>query len=285
MPPNSYLPPSSVAAWLEDSVFAIRKHAAIEPETGIVLGSGLGGLLDALEGRVEIPYGELPHMGDSTVAGHGGNLCFGTLEGVAVACMQGRLHLYEGYSVDRVVHGVRTMARLGVRRVLLTNAAGSLRADWSPGDVMLVTDHLNLTGTSPLLGANDESIGPRFPDMVGAYDGQLSDSLRRAAADADVSLREGVYAGLLGPQYETPAEVRMLRGLGADAVGMSTVLEVIALRHMGVRVCALSCITNLAAGLAPGPLAHAEVETVARKRGPELAVLVARWIAQTRNAH
>lgn len=280
MPSNSQRPPSSVAAKLEDSVFAIRKRVAIEPTTGIVLGSGLGGVIDALEGRVVIPYRELPHMGDSTVQGHEGNLCFGRVEGVPVVCMQGRLHLYEGHSIDRVVHGVRTMARLGVRRVLLTNAAGALRADWSPGDLMLVTDHLNLTGTSPLLGANDESLGPRFPDMVGAYDGRLSDALRQAAGYANASLRQGVYAGLLGPQYETPAEVRMLRALGADAVGMSTVLEVIALRHMGVRVCALSCITNLAAGIAAGPLDHADVEAVARERGPKLGALVARWVAR-----
>ncbi|HXX70220.1 MAG TPA: purine-nucleoside phosphorylase [Polyangiaceae bacterium] len=279
MPPNSQIPPSSVGARLDDCVFAVRKRIAIEPTIGVVLGSGLGGFAESFEGRIAIPYRDLPHMADSTVAGHEGNLCFGRIDGVAVVCMQGRLHLYEGHSVDKVVHGVRTMARLGARRVFITNAAGSLRADWSPGDLMLVTDHLNLTGVSPLLGPNDESIGPRFPDMVGAYDGDLGDALRSVARQSSISLREGVYAGLLGPQYETPAEVRMLRGLGADAVGMSTVLEVIALRHMGVRVCALSCLTNSAAGIASHPLDHADVEAVARRRGPELVTLLTRWIA------
>lgn len=279
MPPNSQIPPSSMAARLDDCVFAIRKRIAIEPKVGIVLGSGLGGFAESLDGRIAIPYRDLPHMADSSVAGHEGNLCFGGIDGVAVVCMQGRLHLYEGHSVDKVVQGVRTMARLGARSVFITNAAGCLRPDWSPGDLMLVTDHLNLTGTSPLLGPNDESLGPRFPDMVGAYDQELGDTLRSAGRSAGISLREGVYAGLLGPQYETPAEVRMLRGLGADAVGMSTVLEVIALRHMGVRVCALSCLTNLAAGISRHPLEHAEVEAVARRRGPELVALLTRSIA------
>lgn len=277
---NSQIPPSSVAARLEDCVFALRKRVAFEPKIGVVLGSGLGGFAGTLGGAITVPYRDLPHMGDSTVAGHDGNFCFGEVEGVTVVCMQGRLHLYEGHSVDRVVHGVRTMARLGARHVFITNAAGSLRADWSPGDFMLITDHLNLTGVSPLIGPNDEAIGPRFPDMVGAYDRELGDTLLSVAAAAGVELRQGVYAGLVGPQYETPAEVRMLRGLGADAVGMSTVLEVIALRHMGVRVCALSCLTNLAAGIATHPLNHAEVEAVAAKRRPELTTLLTRWIAR-----
>jgi purine-nucleoside phosphorylase len=281
MSPNSQVPPSSVAARLDDCVFAVRKRVAVEPRIGVVLGSGLGAFADTLDGRIAIPYRDLPHMADSSVAGHPGNLCFGRVEGVSVVCMQGRLHLYEGHSVDKVVHGVRVMARLGARTVFMTNAAGSLRADWSPGDLMLITDHLNLTGVSPLLGPNDESIGPRFPDMVGAYDGELANELLSVAGQAGIALREGVYAGLLGPQYETPAEVRMLRGLGADAVGMSTVLEVIALRHMGVRVCALSCITNLAAGIAMHPLEHSEVEAMGRTRGPELTALLTRWITRT----
>lgn len=285
MSPNSQIPPSSVAARLDDCVFAIRKRVAVEPRIGVVLGSGLGGFADTLDGRIAIPYRDLPHMADSSVAGHAGNLCFGGVEGVAVVCMQGRVHLYEGHSVDKVVHGVRVMARLGARCVFMTNAAGALRDDWAPGDLMLITDHLNLTGVSPLLGPNDESIGPRFPDMVGAYDSELADELLSGAGQAGIALRKGVYAGLLGPQYETPAEVRMLRGLGADAVGMSTVLEVIALRHMGVRVCALSCITNLAAGIAAHPLDHSEVEAMGRRRGPELRALLRRWIVRTGQSH
>jgi purine-nucleoside phosphorylase len=192
--------------------------------------------------------------------------------------MQGRVHLYEGHSIDRVVHGVRTMARLGVACVLLTNAAGGLEAAWSPGDLMLVVDHLNLTGRSPLIGPNDDSVGPRFPDMTTAYDPELRDALADVATRAGIPLRKGIYAGLLGPSYETPAEVRMVRLLGAQAVGMSTVSEVIALRHMGVRVGALSCITNHAAGIADHPLSHDEVEQTARARRPELVKLLRGWI-------
>jgi purine-nucleoside phosphorylase len=278
--PISQAPGSSIAARLEDCVFAIRKRVGIAPRVGLVLGSGLGAFAETLEDLVKFPYRDLPHMAESSVAGHDGNLCFGTVAGVAVVCMQGRVHLYEGHSVDRVVQGVRTMARLGVGCVLVTNAAGGLHESWSAGDLMVVTDHLNLTGTSPLIGPNDDSIGPRFSDMTNAYDPQIRRKLVEVAREAHLPLHQGVYAGLLGPQYETPAEVRMLRGLGADAVGMSTVLEVIALRHMGVRVGALSCITNLAAGISDQPIAHAEVEATARRRRPEIVTLISGWIAR-----
>jgi purine-nucleoside phosphorylase len=192
--------------------------------------------------------------------------------------MQGRVHLYEGHPVEKVVHGVRTMARMGVRCVLLTNAAGGLLSSWAPGDLMVVTDHINLTGVSPLVGFNDDDLGPRFPDMTAAYDAELRAQLAAVAHEAGIALREGVYAALLGPSYETPAEVRMVRTLGAHAVGMSTVPEVIALRHMGVRVGALSCITNLAAGISPHPLDHTEVETIARSRRGVLLKLLTGWI-------
>ena len=280
MPPISQSPPSSVAARLEDCVFAIRKRVTLEPRIGVVLGSGLGSFADAIEGAVKIPYRDLPHMPAPAVSGHEGNLCFGRLSGVPVVCMQGRVHLYEGHPVERVVHGVRTMARLGARIVLITNAAGGLDPSFSAGDLMLVTDHLNLTGTSPLLGPNNDALGPRFPDLTAAYDGELAASLRAVSRDARVELREGVYASLLGPAYETPAEVRMLRMLGAHAVGMSTANEVIALRHMGVRVGALSCITNLAAGISPHPLDHSEVEKAARSRRGDIAALLLGWIAR-----
>ena len=208
----SQSPPSSIAARLEDCVFAIRKRIAVEPRVGIVLGSGLGAFADSLEGLVKIPYGDLPHMPASDVVGHAGNLCFGEVGGTPVVCMQGRVHLYEGHPVDKVVHGVRTMARLGVRSVLLTNAAGGLDPTWAAGDLMVVSDHLNLTGVSPLVGPDDDDLGPRFPDMTAAYDPELRVVVaRRQAAGAGVPLREGVYAGLLGPQYETPAEIRMIR--------------------------------------------------------------------------
>jgi purine-nucleoside phosphorylase len=247
---------------------------------GVVLGSGLGAFADTLGGLVKVPYAELPHLPSSKVPGHEGNLCFGTVGDVPVVCMQGRVHLYEGHPVGSVVHGARTMARLGVDRVLLTNAAGGLEPTWTAGDLMIVTDHLNLTGTSPLIGPNDPSVGPRFPDMTRAYDVPLRELLNEVGAAADIPLRAGVYAALLGPSYETPSEVKMLRLLGAQAVGMSTALEVIALRHMGVRVCALSCITNLAAGIAKAELNHAEVEEMARTRRDWLIALLSGWIAR-----
>jgi purine-nucleoside phosphorylase len=276
----SQSPPSSVAARVEDCVFAVKKRIAVEPRIGIVLGSGLGAFADTLQGSVKVPYRDLPHMPLSAVPGHAGNLCFGRVGDVPVVCMQGRVHLYEGHSIDKVVHGVRTMARLGVRSVLLTNAAGGLEPSWAAGDLMVVTDHLNLTGGSPLVGPNDEALGPRFPDMTEAYDVELRTMLHAVAREAGVALREGVYAGQLGPSYETPAEVRMLRMVGAQAVGMSTVHEVIALRHMGVRVGALSCITNLAAGLSPQRLDHAEVESMALSRRGALSTLLGGWIAR-----
>lgn len=275
----SQSPPSTIAARVEDSVFAIRKRVSLEPKVGVVLGSGLGAFADSLDGGIRIPYRELPHMPTSAVPGHAGSLCFGTIARVPVVCMQGRLHLYEGYPIDRVVHGVRTMARLGVERVLLTNAAGALDPGWAPGDLMAIADHINLTGISPLVGPNDEALGTRFPDMTRAYDPELRAMLHHAAQQANIGLRDGVYAGVLGPQYETPAEVNMLRMLGAHAVGMSTVHEVIALRHIGVRVAALSCITNLAAGITGRPLQHDEVERTAAARASALASLLRAWIA------
>jgi purine-nucleoside phosphorylase len=276
----SQSPPSSISARVDDSVFAIKRHTAVEPRVGVVLGSGLGAFADAIDGVVKVPCRDLPHMPAPAVSGHEGNLCFGRVSGVDVVCLQGRVHLYEGCTVEQVVHGVRTMGRLGVRSVLLTNAAGGLDPSWAAGDLMVVTDHLNLTGTSPLVGPNDDALGPRFPDMTTVYDTELRTALHAVAADAGIGLRAGVYAAVFGPEYETPAEVRMLRMLGAQAVGMSTVIEAIALRHLSVRVGALSCITNLAAGIAAQPLDHAEVESTARSRRVVIATLLTGWIAR-----
>jgi purine-nucleoside phosphorylase len=275
---SSHTPPSSVAARLDDSVFAIQKHVAVAPKIGIVLGSGLGGFAETLEGLTKIPYRDLPHMPSPAVPGHAGNFCFGRVANVEVVCMQGRVHLYEGYPIDKVVHGVRTMARLGVELVLLTNAAGGLEPSWAAGDLMLLTDHLNLTGVSPLVGPNDDVLGPRFPDMTSVYDERLRMMLHEAADEARIPLRSGVYAALLGPSYETPAEVRMLRVLGAQAVGMSTVHEAVALRHMGIRVGALSCIANLASGIASRALSHEEVEACCRARAGDMRRLLVGWI-------
>jgi purine-nucleoside phosphorylase len=273
-------PQETVRQRLDATVAAVRSKVTAAPRIGVVLGSGLGGFGDTLDHLVKLPYADLPHLPASRVPGHSGNLCFGDVAGVPVVCMQGRVHYYEGHSIESCVHGARTMARLGVEYVLLTNAAGGVESSWSAGDLMIITDHLNLMGTSPLLGPNEDSFGPRFPDMTEAYDVTLRELLTAVGAAQGTSLRAGVYAALTGPSYETPAEVRMLRGLGANAVGMSTVPEVLALRHMGVKVAALSCITNLAAGITKATLNHAEVEEVARTRRDALVALIGGWIAE-----
>lgn len=269
---------TTISEQLDETVKAIRERVSASPKVGVILGSGLGPFADGIADLVKIPYGELPHLPTSAVVGHAGNLCFGRVGDVPVVCMQGRVHLYEGHPIASVVHAARTMARLGVSSVLVTNAAGGLDASWSPGDLMMVTDHLNLMGTNPLIGPNDAALGPRFPDMTTAYDPGLRDDLAAAATEVGVSLRKGVYAGLLGPTYETPAEIRMLRAMGAQAVGMSTVPEVIALRHMKVKVGALSCITNLAAGISATELDHSEVEETARAKRDDLARVLGAWI-------
>jgi purine-nucleoside phosphorylase len=269
---------SAIGARVDETVNAVRAKTKAQPRVGVVLGSGLGAFADTLTDLVKIPYASLPHLPASAVVGHAGNLCFGQIDDVNVVCMQGRVHFYEGHPLWQVVHGVRTMARLGVSSVLITNASGGLEAGWSAGELMVVTDHLNLMFQHPLLGPNDDTLGTRFPDMTEAYDKTLRDQLEHVAKDAGITLRHGVYAGLTGPSYETPAEIRMLRTLGAQAVGMSTVPEVIALRHMRVRVAALSCITNMAAGLGATELHHADVEATAKARRADLQTLLAGWI-------
>lgn len=252
---------------LNDAAEDVRRVVSAQPAVALVLGSGLGGYADGFEQRTAIPYESIRGMPRSTVEGHAGNLVFGEVDQVPVVAMQGRAHLYEGHPPADVVFGLRLMIRLGATVVVVTNAAGGIDPGFSAGDLMLITDHLNLTGQSCLVGPHDPDLGLRFVDMTAPYDAQLGDVARSAARTLGVPLREGVYAGLLGPSYETPAEIRMLRTLGAQAVGMSTVLEVIAARHMGARVVGLSCITNLAAGLGAGPLSHEEVqETAARSR-------------------
>lgn len=273
----------SVAARLDETVTAVRSRIPAgtgAPKVGLVLGSGLGAFADTLEGLVKVPFADIPHLPASKVVGHAGNLCFGRVADVPVIAMQGRVHLYEGHPVWQVVHGVRVMARLGVSAVLVTNAAGGLDPDWTPGDLMVVTDHLNLMTVHPLIGPNDDALGTRFPDMTNAYDPELRAMVDEVAREEAIELRHGVYAGLMGPSYETPAEIRMYRTLGAQAVGMSTVPEVLALRHMRTRVAALSCITNLAAGISKQPLDHKEVEETARTRRADLERLLRGWIAK-----
>jgi purine-nucleoside phosphorylase len=268
----------SVSSQLDQAVSYVR--APHTPLVGVVLGSGLGAWAETLEERVSIPYALIPSMPRSTVEGHKGNLVLGLSDGVPVACLQGRAHLYEGNTPQQSVFGVRLLARLGCKAALLTNAAGGIRLGFQQGDLMLIRDHLNLTGQNPLVGPNDDALGPRFPDMTNAYDDDLAKLARHAAEKTGVTLSDGVYAGLLGPSYETPAEIRMLRTLGADAVGMSTVHEVIALRHMGVKCGAISVITNLAAGLSPTPLSHKEVEETAQQVQKRLRTLLSAWISE-----
>lgn len=251
-----------------------REVSSVVPEIGIVLGSGLGAFVDAIDVSGSIPYSEVPGFPRSTVEGHAGRLVLGHLGGVPVAVMQGRVHLYEGYPAREVVFPTRVLVRLGARSLIVTNAAGCLNTRFAAKEIMLISDHLNLTGTNPLLGPNDDTLGPRFPDMSEAYDRGLCQLAREVARDAGVVLREGVYAGLLGPTYETPAEIRMLRTMGADAVGMSTVCEVIAARHLGARVLGLSCLSNMAAGISPVPLSHAEVKEAADAIQQDLSRLV-----------
>jgi purine-nucleoside phosphorylase len=262
----------------EAATFVQRSTAGQTPRVGLVLGSGLGALADELGGVVRLPYASIPHHPTSSVAGHAGNLCLGELGGVPVACMQGRVHAYEGHALSRVVFGARLLAELGCQTVLLSNAAGGIAERLRAGSLMRIDDHINLMGDSPLRGPTAR--GPRFPDMSRAYDAELGAECEAAARAAGVPLERGVYAGLLGPSYETPAEIRMLSVLGADAVGMSTVPEVIALRQMGVRVAAVSCITNLAAGRSAEPLSHAEVEATALRVKGEFIRLFKGWVAR-----
>jgi len=250
----------------------------VTPPDSYSSGSGRSGpKWDSCSGQADrLPYTAIPHMPPSSVAGHAGNLCIGHVSGIRVACLQGRAHAYEGHALSRVVFGVRLLAELGCECVLLSNAAGGIAEHLTPGSLMLIEDHINLMGDSPLRGASVR--GPRFPDMTEAYDVPLRRSCHEAAAATGVALATGVYAALLGPSYETPAEIRMLARLGADAVGMSTVPEVIALRQVGVRVAAVSCITNLAAGRSRQPLNHAEVEATARRVRHSFVKLFKRWI-------
>jgi purine-nucleoside phosphorylase len=263
----------SLPARLEEAVRLVQARTPLRPRIGIVLGSGLGAFADALDEAAAVPFAEIPHFPASTVVGHSGALVLGRARGVAVAVMKGRVHHYEGYPLDEVVFPVRVLGRLGVRTLVVTNAAGAINASFRPGDLMIIEDHLNLLG-NPLVGPNEDALGPRFFDMSEAYDRRLRDTAAKACAAVGVRYHRGVYVAVTGPSYETPAEIRMFRTMGADAVGMSTVPEVIAARHMGIRVLGLSCLTNMAAGVTDRKLDHREVlETGERVKAALLEVL------------
>jgi purine-nucleoside phosphorylase len=259
---------------LDDAVLRIRHETDLAPLVGVVLGSGLGGLADAVEDRVEIPYSKIPGWPASTAVGHAGVLVLGHVDGVAIAVLRGRAHLYEGVGAERVVFGVRVLGRLGVRTLVVTNAAGAINEAYRPGMLVLISDHVNLMGTSPLVGPNDDALGPRFPDMSDAYDPELRRLAHEAADRLGLELPEGVYAAWLGPQFETPAEIRFMRAAGGDLAGMSTVPEVIAARHLGIRCLGISVVTNMAAGVLPERIDHSVVLEVGARAAGSLTALL-----------
>jgi purine-nucleoside phosphorylase len=237
----------------------IESKSTVWPRVAVVLGSGLGAFADTLENQSVIRYDEIPGWPQSTAVGHAGKLVIGTIEGFPVAALAGRVHLYEGYTAAQVVYGIRTLGESGVESVVLTNAAGGVNESYKPGQLVLISDHINLLGQNPLTGPNDESLGHRFPDMSEAYSRKYCDIARQAGSEMGLALTEGVYAAVPGPSYETPAEIRFLRTIGADLVGMSTVPETIAANHMGLKVLGVSCVTNMAAGVTNQKLSHHEV--------------------------
>jgi purine-nucleoside phosphorylase len=268
------------AARAREAAEAVRRRAGRTPEVAIILGSGLGALAEAVRADAIVPYTEIPHFRRPGVEGHAGRLVIGTLEDRAVAVMQGRTHFYEGHPMADVVFPVRVMHALGASALIVTNAAGGLNRHFAAGDLMLIADHINFMGTNPLIGPNEDELGPRFPDMSAPYDPALIALAETVAVELGIPLRKGVYIGVTGPSYETPAELRMMARWGADAVGMSTVHEVITARHLGMRVLGLSAITDMATGEAQGKVTHEDVIATARRIEPRFVRLVQRIVAR-----
>ena len=264
----------------DEAAAYLKSRTPLRPSIALVLGSGLGAFADSLEGATVIPYGQIPHFPTSTAIGHSGRLVVGATQGVPVTVMAGRVHYYEGYSLEQVVFPVRVLGRMGVKILVMTNAAGSVNVNYKPGELMVIEDHINYMGGNPLIGPNDERLGLRFFDMSDAYDAKLREIAEKACWKAGVTVRKGVYIAFSGPSYETPAEIRMARTLGADAVGMSTVPEVIAARHMGIRVLAISCLTNMAAGVLKKKLDHREVLDVGERVKASLMDVLSRIIQE-----
>lgn len=264
---------------LEASQF-IQSRISVKPKIGIVLGSGLGIYIDQIQNKTVISYDEIPHFKRTSVEGHSGALIIGDVRGVPVVAMQGRVHAYEGYAMEDIVLPVRTLALLGVEILFLTNASGGINADFHPGDLVTISDHINLSGRNPLVGPNIPELGPRFPDMGNAYDRELRELLHSVGKNHHVDMKSGVYCSVLGPTYETPAEIRMLRIVGADLVGMSTVPEVIAANHLGLKVAGVACVTNYAAGIKQEKLSHADVKKVAEKAMVGFATVLTETIGE-----
>jgi purine-nucleoside phosphorylase len=274
--PNS----STLYERAQEAARLIRSRTDAEIPVAVVLGSGLGAFAEDLKDAVEIPYHDIPGFARSTVQGHAGRLVIGRVGEITVAAMQGRFHFYEGYSLQEVTFPIRVLKLLGVRTLVLTNAAGALQMEFMPGSLMVLSDHLNLLGDNPLRGENDERFGPRFPDLTSVYARRLQDMVIDEATAMGIEVRRGIYAALSGPSYETPAEIHMLRGLGADVVGMSTVPEAIVARHMDMQVLGISCITNLAAGISDKPIDHSEVMAIGERVRGQFTELLRRVIKE-----
>jgi purine-nucleoside phosphorylase len=265
---------------LEESKIYIKSQTTVDPQIGLILGSGLGELADEIEEAVRIPYTAIPHFPVSTVEGHAGQLVTGRLHNKAVIAMQGRFHYYEGYTMQEVTFPVRVMKALGVEQLIVTNACGGMNPAFQAGDLMLIRDHLNMTGDNPLIGMNESALGPRFPDMSRAYTPELLTLVQETAQSLGIPIQQGVYAGITGPTYMTAAELTMLRMLGGDSVGMSTVPEVIVASHMAMKVIGLSCVTDMAIGESLEPLSHEQVIEVANRTKPRFISLVREIIAR-----
>jgi len=265
---------------IKETASFIENHLRPEGALGVILGTGLGGFADELQVEKELAYSEIPHFPQSTVEGHDGKLIYGTLEGQAILAMKGRFHYYEGYDMTEVVYPIRVMHALGIRDLLLSNASGGVNPAFKVGDIMLLRDHINLFPSNPLIGPNDDSLGPRFPDMSEPYEHEIRDALKASAKKEGIEVHEGVYAGVSGPCFETPAEYRYLRIIGADAVGMSTVPECIAAKHLGMRVAALSVITDLGIEGHVESVTHEEVQLAAQAAEPKVARVVRRFLSE-----
>ncbi|NLD05098.1 MAG: purine-nucleoside phosphorylase [Synergistaceae bacterium] len=252
------------------------------PEIALILGSGLGSLAESIENPSVIPYQDIPYWPRSTAPGHAGKLIFGTLEGVSTVIMQGRVHYYEGYTMEEVVFPVRVLGRLGIKTLIVTNASGGINTDIPPGGIVAIQDHINFMGTNPLIGENDDEMGPRFPDMSEAYDREYIQKLESAAEKENISLNRGTYIAFSGPSFETPAEIRMAGAFGADVVGMSTVPEVITANHMGIRVCGISCVANAAAGISKNKLTHQEVLDTMKNSSATICRLISAFLREIR---
>lgn len=273
---------SNLYARAEQAARSIRARTAEQPQVALVLGSGLGAFADEFEGAVKIPYAEIPGFAISTVEGHSGNLVIGKVNGLPLVAMQGRVHYYEGYSMEEVSFPIRTFKLLGIKTLLLTNAAGGIDVELSQGALMVISDHLNLMGVNPLRGPNDDRFGPRFPDLTEVYSRALQEIAVEEARSLGIEIRRGIYAALSGPSYETPAEIHMLRSFGADAIGMSTVPEAIVARQMGMDVLGISCITNMAAGISETPINHEEVMETATRVTASFTQLIRNIIGRLR---